>query len=65
MKTNEPNNYQHIKALNKAYLKKQLVIFYGAGISKPLGLPSWSELISGVLKRNGGDDYGKTQDLHY
>ena len=49
MKTNEPNNYQHIKALNKAYLKKQLVIFYGAGISKPLGLPSWSELISGVL----------------
>lgn len=49
MKTNESNNYQHIKALNKAYLKKQLVIFYGAGISKPLGLPSWSELISGVL----------------
>ncbi len=35
--------------MNKAYLKKQLVIFYGAGISKPLGLPSWSELISGVL----------------
>lgn len=42
-------NVQYIKALNKAYLNHQLVIFYGAGLSKPLGLPDWRELIQSIL----------------
>lgn len=42
-------NYYHINELNKAYLKHQLVIFYGAGLSKPLGLPGWGELVDSVV----------------
>lgn len=44
-------NYQYIQELNEAYLKKRLIIFYGAGLSIQLGLPGWNELIEYVMEK--------------
>lgn len=42
--------YQYIKQLNTAYLKKRLIVFYGAGLSMQLNLPGWKELIQHVVE---------------
>lgn len=47
----ENRNYQYIQELNDAYLDRRLIVFYGAGLSMQLGLPSWSELIKYVIDR--------------
>lgn len=39
-----------IRILNKAYLSHQLVIFYGAGLSKPFDFPGWRKLIEETAK---------------
>lgn len=52
MDSKEANRrYQYIQELNDAYLQKRLVIFYGAGLSMQLGLPSWSDLIQYVMEK--------------
>ena len=40
---------RRIKKLNKTYLKDDLVLFLGAGISKEAGIPDWNSLISDLL----------------
>lgn len=45
----ENKNYQYIQELNSAYLNGKLIIFYGAGLSIPLGLPSWKKLLEYVV----------------
>ncbi len=42
--------HQYIKQLNTAYLKKRLIVFYGAGLSMQLNLPGWKELIQHVVE---------------
>lgn len=42
--------HQYIKQLNAAYLKKRLIVFYGAGLSMQLNLPGWKELIQHVVE---------------
>lgn len=58
----EEKNTRYIKVLNNAYLNHQLVIFYGAGVSKPLGLPDWAELIDSILDQFMGEEYGSTNE---
>jgi len=36
-------------ALKTAWAKRKLVLFLGAGVSQPYGLPSWNELVLNVL----------------
>lgn len=61
MKNNKNNN---IRALNEAYLSHRLVIFYGAGLSKPFGLPEWKELIEDLESYYGGDEYVRSERLN-
>lgn len=49
MEKKDIKNREHIRALNRAYLDEQLVIFVGAGLSIPLNLPSWQELINQIF----------------
>lgn len=42
--------HQYIKQLNAAYLKKRLIVFYGAGLSMQLNLPGWKGLIQHVVE---------------
>lgn len=51
------NESHYIQALNEAYLSHSLAIFYGAGLSKPFGLPEWKELIESVESYFGGEEY--------
>jgi len=37
----------NIKELQEMYIKRKLVPFVGSGLSRPLGLPTWKELIFG------------------
>lgn len=55
-------NMRYIKALNNAYLNHQLVIFYGAGLSKPLGLPDWGGLVESILGQFMGEEFGGFSD---
>ena len=41
--------------LISSYKNKNVILFVGAGISKNLGLPTWSELINHVAKELGYD----------
>lgn len=54
--TKERNN-GYIIALNNAYRNHKLVIFYGAGLSRPLGLPDWKGLIESILGQFIGEEY--------
>lgn len=55
-------NTRYIKELNKAYLNHQLVIFYGAGVSKPLGLPDWGGLVDSILDQLMEEEYNGTNE---
>lgn len=45
----EKERDRRIEKLNETYLKDDLVLFLGAGISKEAGIPDWSTLISDLL----------------
>lgn len=60
--TTKEKNARYIKALNNAYLNHQLVIFYGAGVSKPLGLPDWGGLIDSILDQLMEEEYNSTNE---
>ena len=57
------NESHYIQALNEAYLSHSLAIFYGAGLSKPFGLPEWKELIENVESYFGGEEYIRSKAL--
>lgn len=57
------NESHYIQALNEAYLSHSLAIFYGAGLSKPFGLPEWKELIESVESYFGGEEYIRSKAL--
>lgn len=42
-------NEQHLRDLKQAYLRDQLTLFCGAGISIAAGVPSWNTLISRLM----------------
>lgn len=56
-KREREKNIQYVRALNSAYQNRQLVIFYGAGLSKPLGLPDWGELVESILEQFMEEEY--------
>ncbi len=45
---------KHLDALVKACKEGQVTLFVGAGVSIPYGLPSWEELITGLLLSEDG-----------
>lgn len=47
---------QHISEIKGLMKAKQLVLFIGSGVSRPLQLPSWSELIGQLAKELGYND---------
>lgn len=53
----------YIQALNEAYLSHSLAVFYGAGLSKPFGLPEWKELIEDLESYFGGEEYIRSKEL--
>ena len=57
------NESYYIQALNEAYLSHSLVVFYGAGLSKPFGLPEWKELIEHLEDYFGGEEYTRSKEL--
>jgi hypothetical protein len=47
--------------LRKRYCEKKLVLWLGAGVSIPYGIPNWNQLVLGLLIRHGlsGDPAGR------
>ncbi len=37
---------KHVKELNEEYKKRGIILFLGAGVSKPAGIPLWQSLLS-------------------
>jgi len=47
-------NDSDLKGLRAAWRSRQLVLFVGAGVSIPSGLPSWKNFVLELLFRAGG-----------
>lgn len=42
-------NRSHLEGLRRAWAEKDLVLFLGAGVSKPYGIPTWKDLVLEIL----------------
>ena len=42
-------NRSHLEGLQRAWQEKDLVLFLGAGVSKPYGIPTWNDLVLEIL----------------
>lgn len=42
-------NRSHLEGLQRAWREKDLVLFLGAGVSKPYGIPTWNDLVLEIL----------------
>jgi hypothetical protein len=40
---------EYLEALKKAYRNRRLVLFLGAGVSFPYGIPTWKDLVTDIL----------------
>lgn len=56
-------NRSDLEGLRRAWAEKDLVLFLGAGVSKPYGIPTWKDLVLGIVfdqtdaaRRLGGID---------
>lgn len=47
---------QHIQEIKELIAEDKLILFIGAGVSKPLALPDWNELISQLATELGYND---------
>jgi hypothetical protein len=42
-------NRSHLDGLRRAWAEKDLVLFLGAGVSKPYGIPTWKDLVLEIV----------------
>jgi hypothetical protein len=42
-------NRSHLEGLRRAWAEKDLVLFLGAGVSKPYGIPTWKDLVLEIV----------------
>ncbi|HSG38616.1 MAG TPA: hypothetical protein VLE27_03165, partial [Thermoanaerobaculia bacterium] len=42
-------NRSDLEGLQRAWREKDLVLFLGAGVSKPYGIPTWNDLVLEIL----------------
>lgn len=47
-----------------SYRERNVILFVGAGVSKNLGLPTWSKLIDHIAKELGYDPNGTYLSLN-
>lgn len=59
----EDNNTDRMKRLAESYVRNEVSLFLGAGVSMDVGLPSWSKLIENFDKNLSNDENNKNNEI--